>query len=199
MSDASQNLPESIPSLARSIATGAVGFCLVSLCVFATVAFAEEWMYRSLGTLGSYLAWAALFVVLSGVVFDSLVVRERRSKFYLLWAVAFFAYAAAWMAAYFTLGQTTGELVGSLVGSILMAVVLAAGFGSLESLVKVSIVIFVANALGYFLGAAIFDSFSHSEVGMLLFGVVYGLFFGGGIGAALRLVQQQPDASVSQT
>jgi hypothetical protein len=47
----------------------------------------------------------------------------------------------------------------------------------------------VANALGYFLGATIFDSF-RSDVGMLLFGVVYGLFFGAGIGAALRLVQQ---------
>ena len=177
---------------ARAVVTGAVGFAVVSLCVFATVAFGESWMYRHLGLLGAYLAWIVLFILLSGAVFGSLVVgRWRLPKFYLLWTLAFFAYAAAWMVAYFTLGRTTGELVGALAGSILMALVLAGGFGSLHSLVKVSGVLFVGNALGYFLGAAIFDS-SRTEVGMLLFGVVYGLFFGAGIGAALHLVQQRP-------
>lgn len=180
-----------VPSLRKSIATGAIGFSLVSLCVFATVAFAERWMYRNLGVLGSYAAWTVLFVALSGAVFGSLVVvRWRLPRFYFLWALAFFVYAAAWMLAYFSLGRTTGEVVGSLAGSVLMAVVLAAGFNALRSVGKVLIVIFVANALGYFLGAAIFDSF-RSDVGMLLFGVVYGLFFGAGIGAALRLVQQR--------
>src|SRR5689334_5418924 len=179
-----------VPSLARSIATGAIGFCVVSLCVFATVAFGEEWMYRTLGVIGAYVTWALLFVVLSGVVFESLVVvRGRLPSFYLLWAIAFFAYAAAWMAAYFTLGRTTGEIVGSLLGSIAMAVVLAAGLGSLSSTLKLSVVLFVANALGYFLGAALLDAY-RNETGMLLFGAVYGLFFGAGIGAALQMVQR---------
>lgn len=178
--------------LKRSIVTGAIGFCVVSLVVFATVAFAERWMYQNLGLLGSYLAWTVLFIVLSGAVFGSLVAvgRWRLPRFYLLWALAFFAYAAAWMVAYFLLGRTTGEVVGSLVGSILMAVVLAAGFRSLRSIVKLSGVLFVSNFLGYFLGAALFDSLSH-PTGMLLFGVVYGLFFGAGIGAALHLLQRQ--------
>jgi hypothetical protein len=182
---------ENSPTLVRSIVTGAIGFCLVSLCVFATVAFAERWMYQNLGVLGSYLAWAVMFIVLSGAVFGSLVVgRWRLPRFYLLWALAFFAYAVAWMVAYFSLGRTTGELVGSVAGSILMAVVLAAGFRSLGSIAKVSAVLFGANFIGYFIGAAIFDSVSH-PMGMLLFGVVYGLFFGAGIGAALHLVQRR--------
>jgi hypothetical protein len=186
----SRDLHTPVASLARSIAIGAVGFGVVSLCVFATVAFGEEWMYRTLGVLGSYLVWALLFVVLSGVVFESLVVvRPRFANFYLLWAIAFLAYAAAWMLAYFVLGRMIGEFVGSLVGSIVMAVVLAAGFGSVRSIVKLSAVLFVANALGYFLGAALFDAYT-SQTGLLLFGVVYGLFFGAGIGAALRIVQQ---------
>ena len=179
-----------VPSLARSIFTVAIGFCVVSLCVFATVAFGEEWMYRTLGSLGSYLTWTVLFVVLSGVVFESLVVvRGRLPSFYLLWAIAFFAYALVWMGAYFTLGRTPGEIVGSLLGSIAMAVVLAAGFGALSSTLKLSVVLFVANALGYFVGAALFDAY-RNETGMLLFGAVYGLFFGAGIGAALQMVQQ---------
>ena len=184
-----------VPTFGRAIATGAIGFCLVSLCVFATVAFAERWMYQNLGLLGSYLAWTVLFVLLSGAVFGSLVVgRWRLPRFYLLWALAFFAYAAAWMIAYFNVGRTAGELIGSLVGSILMAVILAAGFGSLRSIVKLSAVVFVSNFLGYFFGASIFDSVSH-PTGMLLFGVVYGLFFGAGIGAALHLVQRQRETA----
>jgi len=178
-----------LSSLARSIATGAIGFALVSLCVFATVAFAERWMYQNLGLVGAYLAWTVLFIVLSGAVFGSLViVRWRLPRFYLLWALAFFAYAAAWMLAYFNVPRTAGELIGAIAGSILMAVVLALGFGSLRSIVKLSAVLFVSNSLGYFLGAALFQSLN-APTGMLLFGVVYGLFFGAGIGAALHLVQ----------
>jgi len=178
-----------LSSLTRSIATGAIGFALVSLCVFATVAFAERWMYQNLGLVGAYLAWTVLFIVLSGAVFGSLViVRWRLPRFYLLWALAFFAYAAAWMLAYFNVPRTAGELIGAIAGSILMAVVLALGFGSLRSIVKLSAVLFVSNSLGYFLGAALFQSLN-APTGMLLFGVVYGLFFGAGIGAALHLVQ----------
>jgi hypothetical protein len=178
------------PSLARSIATGAIGFAVVSLCVFATVAFAERWMYRNLGGLGSYLVWIVLFILLSGAVFGSLVVgRWRLPRFYLLFALAFFAYSAAWMIAYFTLRNTAGEAVGSLAGSILMALVFTVGFGSVKATPKLSAVLFVSNFLGYFLGVALFNNLSE-PTGMLLFGVVYGLFFGAGIGAALHLVQQ---------
>jgi hypothetical protein len=180
-----------LPSLPKSVVTGAIGFGLVSLCVFATVAFAESWMFLNLGSFGSYIAWIVLFILLSGAVFGSLVVvdRWRLPKFYLLWAVAFFAYAAVWMIAYFSIGRTKGEAVGSLVGSIFMAVVLAAGFRSLSSTVKLSALLFVSNFLGYFLGVALFDSLSE-PTGMLLFGVVYGLLFGAGIGAALQIVQR---------
>lgn len=180
-----------LPSLAKSIVTGAIGFGLVSLCVFATVAFGERWLYQNLGLFGAYITWIVLFIVLSGAVFGSLVVvdRWRLPKFYLLWAVAFFAYAAVWMIAYFTVGRTVGELVGALAGSIFMALVIATGFRTLGSLVKLSVVLFVSNALGYFLGAALFDTLSE-PTGMLLFGVMYGVFFGAGIGAALQLAQQ---------
>ena len=184
------NSSKPLPSFSRAIATGAIGFGLVSLCVFATVAFAERWMYQNLGLFGSYLVWIVLFILLSGAVFGSLVVgRWRLPRFYLLFGVAFFAYAAAWIVAYFTLRNTAGEVVGSIAGSILMAVVFALGFGALRSMVKLSAVLFVSNFLGYFFGVALFNYLS-PPAGMLLFGVVYGLFFGAGIGAALHLVQK---------
>ena len=178
-------------SFQRSILTGAIGFCLVSLCVFATVAFGERWMYGTFGVAGAYLVWTVLVIILGGAVFGSLVAgRWRLPRFYLLFALAFFAYAAGWMIAYFTLQQTTGEVVGSLAGSILMALVFAAAFGSLKSILKLSAVLFVSNFLGYFFGAALLSSL-RSATGMLLFGVVYGLFFGAGIGAALHLAQRE--------
>ena len=179
-----------IPSLTRSIVTGAVGFGLVSLVVFATVAYAERWMYQNLGLSGAYLTWTVLFIVLSGAVFGSLVVgRWRLPKFYLLFGLAFLAYAVAWIIAYFVLRNAAGELIGALAGSVLMAIVFAVGFGSVRSIVKLSAVLFVSNCLGYFLGSALNDSFG-SQTGMLLWGVAYGLFFGAGIGATLHLVQQ---------
>jgi hypothetical protein len=110
------------PSLGKSTLIGAIGFGVVSLCVFATVAFGERWMYRTLGLSGAYLAWTIMFVLLGGAVLGSLVVgRWRLPKFYLLYGLAFFAYAAGWVAAYFTLRGVAGEWVGSLAGSVLMA------------------------------------------------------------------------------
>lgn len=178
-----------VPSLGRSLLTGGLGFGLVSLCVFATVAFAERWMYAQLGLSGAYITWTALFILLGGGVLGKLVVgRWRLPKFYLLFGLAFFAYAAGWVGAYFTLRGVAGEWVGSLVGSFLMGSVLAVGLGASRSALKLSAVLFVANSVGYFLGSALNDSFG-GRVGMLLWGALYGPCLGAGIGAVLHLAQ----------
>ena len=183
-----------VPSLQRSIVTGAIGFCLVSLCVFATVAFGERWMYRTLGRSGAYITWTALFILLGGAVFGSLVVgRWRSPRFYLIFGLAFFAYAVGWITAYFTLrGGVSGwgEWVGSLAGSILMAVVFAAAFGAFRLIAKLSLLLFVTNSVGYFLGSALND-FLTGRFGMLTWGIVYGLFLGAGIGAVLHFIQRR--------
>lgn len=182
------NLPQA-PSLTRSLITGAIGFGVVSLIVFATVAFGERWMYRNLGLLGAYLVWTALFILLGGAVLGSLVVgRWRLPKFYLLYGLAFLAYAVGWMAAYFTLRGLTGEWVGSLAGSVLMALVFASGFKTTRSTVKLSLLLFVANSVGYFLGSALNDLIA-GPTGMLVWGLAYGLFLGAGIGAVLHYSQ----------
>jgi len=189
---------KTLPSLTRAVFTGAVGFGLVSLCVFATVAFGERWMYTHLSMLGAYLVWTAFFILLGGAVFGSLVVgRWRLPKFYLLFGVAFFAYAAGWMFAYFILRGGGGEWAGSLIGSILMATVFAVGFGAARSTVKTSCVLFVANSCGYFLGSALND-YAGGRSGMLLWGIIYGLFLGAGIGAVLQLLQTHGTAASRQ-
>lgn len=177
-------------SLAKSLLVGAVGFGIVSLCVFATVAFGERWMYQNLGLGGAYLAWTIMFILLGGAVLGSLVAgRWRLPKFYLLYGLAFFAYAVGWVAAYFTMRGVAGEWVGSLAGSVLMALVFAAGFGRLRAVVKFAIILFIANSIGYFLGSALNDSLRGAS-GMLLWGAAYGLFLGAGIGAVLHYAQE---------
>lgn len=177
------------PSFTRSLLVGGLGFAFVSLCVFATVAFAELWMYANLSVLGAYLVWTALFILLGGAVMGSLVVtRWRLPKFYLLFGLAFFAYAVGWVAAYFVLRGAAGEWIGSLLGSILMALVFAAGFGAIRSTPKLAALLFIANSFGYFLGSALNESI-RGRYGMLLWGLMYGLFLGAGIGATLQLLQ----------
>ena len=157
--------------------------------VFTTVAFAEGWMYRHLGLLGAYLAWTAIFILLGGGVLGPLVVRRwQMPRFYLLFAAAFLAYAVGWILAYFVLGVGVGEWIGSLLGSVLMGLVLSAGFGVSDSVYKFSAILFIANSLGYFLGSAVNDSFA-TRAGMLLWGLLYGVFLGAGLGAVLHLAQ----------
>lgn len=177
------------PTLRRSLLTGALGFCVASLCVFATVAFAERWMYARLGLAGAYVAWTVLFILLGGGALGMLVVgRWRLPKFYALFGLAFFAYAAGWVGAYFTLRGAAGEWAGSLVGCVLMGSVFALGFGAARSTLKLSAVLFAAHAVGYFLGSALNDAVG-ARAGMLLWGGVYGLFLGAGLGAALHFAQ----------
>jgi hypothetical protein len=169
--------------------TGGVGFAVVSLCVFATVAFGETWMYRHLTALGAYLAWTVLFILLGGGVLGSLVIGKwRLPKFYLLFAAAFFMYAVGWVASYSMFSGRVGEWLGSVTGSILMAAVIALGFGTLRSVLSHSVVLFAANSIGYFTGSALNNSVG-GRTGMLLWGLTYGLCLGTGIGAVLCLAQ----------
>lgn len=175
--------------LRRSLLVGGLGFCLASLCVFATVAFAERWMYARLGLYGAYVAWTALFILLGGGALGTLAVgRWRLPKFYVLFGLAFFAYAAGWVGAYFTLRGAAGEWVGSLAGCVLMGCVFALGFGATRSTLKLSAVLFAAHTTGYFLGSALNDAVG-ARAGMLLWGGVYGLALGAGLGAVLHLAQ----------
>lgn len=177
------------PSLTYSLLSGGLGFGVASLCVFATVAFAERWMYTNLGLVGAYITWTALFILLGGGVLGSLVVgRWELPKFYLLFGLAFLTYAAGWVIAYFAFRDAIGEWLGSLVGSLLMGSTLAAGFGVAQSALKLSAVLFLANSVGYFIGSELNDSFGGST-GMLLWGTVYGLCMGVGLGAVLYQAQ----------
>ncbi len=177
-------------SLKRSIVTGGIGFCLVSLCVFGTVAFAQRWMYDRLGVTGAYLACMTLFILLGGMALIPLVGTRRLLRFYVMFAAAFFSYGISWMAAYFTFKNAVGEWLGSFAGSVSMALVFAAGFGVLRSAPLLSALLFVANSIAYFLGSVFYYSFG-KPAGLLLWGAFYGFCLGAGLGAVLYTAQSQ--------
>ena len=90
-------------------------------------------------------------------------------------------------------------MVWSLAGSVLMALVLVAGFRAWQSLWLLSALLFVTNSLGYFLGSALNTTIG-GRAGMLLWGVLSGLFLGAGIGADLHHAQKVhvPDAGSNE-
>jgi hypothetical protein len=168
---------------------GSLGFLLASLCVFATVAFAEGWMYRSLGLSGAYVVWTVLFIFLGGALLSPLVIGPNRLwRFQFVFGMAFLLYAVGWVGSYFTLRGVAGEWAGSLAGSILMALVITLAFGVIKTFFAQTAVLFIANSAGYFLGALLHDSI-RGETGMLLWGVLYGLCLGAGLGLSIFLAQ----------
>jgi hypothetical protein len=172
---------------------GALGFGLASLMVFGTVAYGERSMYQTLGLYGAYAAWTLLFIVPSAAALRSLVVDPARKRsFPVLFGAAFFLYAVGWMAGYFALrknwGEQPAEGVASLLGSALLALTLAAGLRALPQFGRVFALLFAANTAGYFVGGALYFALGR-PVGMLLWGVAYGLLLGAGLGAAIHLAQ----------
>jgi predicted outer membrane repeat protein len=113
----------------------------------------------------------------------------RLWRFQCLFGIAFLLYAVGWVGSYFTLRRFTGELVGSIVGSMLMALVIALAFGVIKTFFTQAAALFIANSAGYFLGGAIHHTF-HGKIGMLLWGVIYGLFLGAGLGLSIFLAQK---------
>jgi len=178
------------PSLKQSLLHGSLGFGLASTVVFAIVRCGSPWMHQYFGVLGPYLVATALFVLLAGGILSRLVIGPGRlARFYLLFSVAFFSYAACWIVVYLTLHGLSGELLGSVVGTFLMALVLAGAFGEKKALPRLIPALVLANLAGYFLGRFLFYGAVGGSLGMILYGACYGLGFGAGLGYALFLVQ----------
>jgi hypothetical protein len=176
---------------------GSIGFSLVSLFVFGTVAFAHSWMYEQLTVLGAFIAWLALFILLGGTALSPLVVAPHgRLRFYSLFASAFLAYGVSWIIAYFTFRNTVGEWLGSFVGSVSMAVVFAAGFRTMRSLPTFSALLFIANSIGYFVGALPYYALG-KPFGLMIWGTLYGLCVGAGLGSVLYFAQTRATNAVS--
>ena len=177
--------PDAAPSRFGSVLRGALGFGAVSLVAYGVWAFAGKALTRSLGEGGFYAVLVAVFVVLTGLALHPLVAGPRTFlRFTRVFVPAFIAYAGVWCAFWFKLKFGLGEWLGSLGGTVAFALVAAANLGGWRSLPVAILVLFVGHSAGYFLGAPICYSQmkTRPELGMLAWGLLYGLGFGAGIG-----------------
>ncbi|HEX9699826.1 MAG TPA: hypothetical protein VGD06_10235 [Acidobacteriota bacterium] len=197
-----------VPTLAASMGRGAVGFAIVSVAGFAPWAFLGRWLGQTVGELGLYAACALVFVGLSGLLLHPLVIGPGSlPRFYKLFTPAFLAYSIGWIAGWMGLGGHLGGLLGLLAGTAIMGWILVTAFEASGALVKVVAALFVLNAIGYFAGGWIAYGVMGSEslplignvvsrgtqmrIGMLLWGVFYGLGLGAGLGYAFHACQER--------
>ena len=185
----SSAIPTPPPTLRRSLVEGALGFALTGAVVFAVVGCGRPWMFRAFGPVGPYLVAAALFVLLGGWALGRLVIGPGGvARFYALFCLAFFVYAAGWTAAYFALGGVLGELAGGLVGTPAAGLVIALAFGAGKQLPRLLLWLTLASCAGYFLGRVPY-ALVGGEVGMVFFGGLFGAVYGLGLGYALFVAQ----------
>jgi hypothetical protein len=180
------------PSLGESVARGALGFMVVAAIGFAPWAIFEAW-FRSMREAQLYTACTLAFIAASGPMLHRLIIGPGSlPRFYKLFGLAFTAYAGAWIACWTTLHGREGELLGLATGSMVLGAVVAFAFrASARAWIGSIASIFAGNLGGYYLGARLYETNSHTHRygAMIAWGVCFGLGFGAGLGLAFYLSQ----------
>jgi hypothetical protein len=186
------------PTLTASILRGIFGFTLVSVVGFAPWPIFER-SFRSMGEMDLYIACLAMFIGFSGVCLHRLIIGPGSlPRFYKLFSLAFTAYAAAWVTLWVCLRGDSGSIGGLLGGTTAMGLVLALAFDAPRAITKVVVALFVLNGLGYYFGGRIAGKLAidHRVLGMLLWGVSYGIGLGAGLGLAFYFCQERARAAL---
>lgn len=185
---------DTTPGAGSSVLRGALGFAAVSLAAFGLWALAGKWLAAHLKEGGFYAVDAFMFLALSGLALHPLVAGPRSwLRFNKVFIPAFLAYAVAWNASWFALGWVKGEWLGSLAGTCAFAAVLGGFFGSFKPFLRSAGVLFVGHSAGYFLGGPI-HYHNKGMWGIFVWGLLYGLGFGAGIGYAFHAFQKRPNS-----
>lgn len=204
-----------LPGRAGTIARGALGFTVVSVAGFCPWAIWGRSLQAAVGELGMYLACLIVFLALSGPLLHRLILGPGAlCRFYKLFGAAFLVYSVAWIAAWMGLRGHLGSVVGLLLGSVAMAAMFTGAFDAREVFFPVAGALFGLNAIGYFGGGGVeawivsAKPLSHGawevskrvevRTAMLMWGVCYGLGFGGGLGFAFHLCQEKARALIAR-
>jgi hypothetical protein len=172
---------------------GSLGFTAVSLAAFGVWAVAGKWLGARLGEAGFYAVEAVIFVALSGLVLHPLAGGPNSFfRFLRIFVPAHVAYTVVWCASWFALRFGLGEWLGSLGGCAAFALVAGALGGNLRAVPASTGVLFVTHSAGYFLGGPLHykSGPEHHLLGILGWGLLYGLGFGAGIGYTFYRLQR---------
>lgn len=184
-----------IPSAGATAAVGVLGFALLALAGFAPWALCGRLLYPWIGEGGVYGLCAAVFILLSAPLLHWMLIGPGSLwRFYAVFAPAFCAYSAAWIACWFAARGWKGGALGLLLGTAAMAVIFAAAFDAGRKFLPVWLALFAANCTGYFGGQFVYEYALQPEhlpaaypalKAIALAGLAWGLCFGAGAGLGL--------------
>jgi hypothetical protein len=182
-----------VPGIIESVWRGALGFMTVGVVGFAPWAIFEKW-FRSMRETQLYVACTLAFIAASGPFLHRLIIGPGSlPRFYKVFAMAFTAYAAAWIACWVAMRGSTGEVFGLLAGASAMGLVIAGAFGAMHSVLAIVLALVAGTGLGYYAGDWFYQNNSHDHryLAMTIWGLLYGTGFGAGLGIALYLSQSE--------
>ena len=170
---------------------GGLGFAVVSTAAFGVWVFGGKWFSHHGGEAAMYAGCCLVFLLLAGVLLHPLLQGQKTvSRFYKIFIPAFIVYAVAWCAGWFLMGAGNGEWVASLAGSVAFTVIMAAMLNGWRALPLSALVMFLGHSAGYFAGEKVCYTSLHSANSELMWGALYGLGFGLGIGHAFAAMQR---------
>jgi len=178
-------------NLTSFILRGSLGFAAVGVAAFSVWAFGKGWLRDHGGETALYACCFTVFAVLTGLFLHPLLPGPRSvGRFYRVFVPAFLVYTVLWCAAWYAMGEGAGEWLGSFAGTFGFATVLALMLGNARALPLAALGLFAGHSAGYFLGERICYAQLHSTPSELIWGLLYGLGFGAGIGFACWTVQR---------
>jgi len=183
-------VPARTLTLTQSLGLGAGGFCVVSVLVITVAAFADNTLRNYLGRTGAYLVYDLMIVLMAGAVFRRLIIAPHPAfRAYVLFTAAFFLYYVTWATAFHPFQNLLAEWLGSLAGGIGLGLVFATVFDAPKQALRAILILCVGSAAGYF-GGRFLRQYFPGIAGALVWGAVYGLGMGTGLGYALYACQE---------
>jgi len=185
--------PFVLPTLRQTVLVGTLGFMIVGVAAFSLWAFGGNNLGQALGPVGFYSSIALMLLGGGALVLKPIVIGRNLGRFATAFAVGFALLSAAWVAGdLLRLPYRIGEFGGVVIGSVLLAGTLATVYRAGPQFPRCAGSLALAHFGGYVIADRLFALEAlQNQMGMLLWGLIYGAGLGLGISTVLYRCQQE--------
>jgi len=182
-----------LPTLRQTVLVGTLGFMIVGVAAFSLWAFGGKSLGRALGPVGFYSLIALVLFGGGALVLKPIIIGRNLGRFAGAFALGFALLSAAWIVGdQLRLPNRIGEFGGVLIGSVLLAATLVVAYGAWPELARCCVLLTLAHNGGYLAADLMFSLEAlKNQIGMLLWGLIYGAGLGLGVSMALYYCQQE--------